>query len=63
MGTVSKFKYDFGLDIFVMRDFWATEAALTVAMLAYNLMSVSRQAVIRKRHIRRYQPFNKRYKG
>jgi hypothetical protein len=33
----------------VMRDFWATEAALGFAMLAYNLMSLFRQAVLRTR--------------
>ncbi len=32
-----------------MRNFWATEAALSVVMLAYNLMSVFRQAVIRQK--------------
>ena len=33
-----------------MRDFWATEAALGFAMLAYNLMSLFRQAVLRSRN-------------
>ena len=37
-------KADFGLDSFVLRDFWATEATLGVSMLAYNLMSVFRWA-------------------
>lgn len=46
---IKELKYDFGLDSFVMRDFWATEAALSVVMLAYNLMSVFRQAVIRQK--------------
>ncbi len=32
-----------------MRNFWATKAALSVVMLAYNLMSVFRQAVIRQK--------------
>lgn len=30
-----------------MRDFWATEACLNMAMLAYNLMSLFRQAALR----------------
>ncbi|NBS75437.1 MAG: hypothetical protein EBS66_18425, partial [Betaproteobacteria bacterium] len=30
-------------------NFWATETALSVVMLAYNLMSVFRQAVIRQK--------------
>lgn len=42
-------KADFGLDAFNMRDFWATEAALGFAMLAYNVTSLFRQAVLRSR--------------
>ena len=41
-------KADFGLEAFNLRDFWATEAALGFTMLAYNLMSLFRQAVLRK---------------
>lgn len=33
---------DFGLDAFNMRDFWATEATLGLAMLAYNPMALFR---------------------
>ena len=43
---IKELKADFGLDAFNMRDFWATEAALDFAMLAYNLMSLFRQAVL-----------------
>ena len=32
-----------------MQEFWATEAALSFAMLAYNLMSLFRQTVMRTR--------------
>ena len=46
---IKELKYDFGLDSFVMRNFWATEAALSVVMLAYNLMSLFRQAFIRRK--------------
>lgn len=46
---IKELKADFGLDAFNMRDFWATEAALGFAMLAYNLMSLLRQAVLRCR--------------
>jgi hypothetical protein len=46
---IKELKADFGLDAFNMRDFWATEAALGMAMLAYNLMSLFRQAVMRTR--------------
>ncbi len=45
---IKELKADFGLDSFVLRDFWATEAALGVAMLAYNLMSMFRHAVMRQ---------------
>jgi len=45
---IKELKADFGLDSFVLRDFWATEAALGVTMLAYNLMSVFRHAVMRQ---------------
>ncbi len=30
-----------------MRDFWATEAALNTVMLAYNLMSLLRQVLLK----------------
>lgn len=46
---IKELKADFGLDAFNMRDFFATEAALGFAMLAYNLMSLFRQAVLRSR--------------
>jgi hypothetical protein len=46
-----KFKYDFGMDSFLIRNFWATEAALSVVMLAYNFMSVFGQAVIRQKSL------------
>lgn len=46
---IKELKNDFGLDAFNMNDFWATEAALGFTMLAYNLMSLFRQAVMRNR--------------
>ena len=45
---IKELKADFGLASFVLRDFWATEAALGVCMLAYNLMSIFRHAVMRQ---------------
>ena len=42
-------KGDFGLRSFVLRDFRATEAALGVCMLSYNLMSVFRHTVMRQK--------------
>lgn len=46
---IKELKADFGMDSFVLRDFWATEAALSMEMLAYNLMSVFRHAVLRQK--------------
>lgn len=46
---IKKLQADFGLDAGNMYGFWATEAALSFAMLADNLMSLFRQAVLRSR--------------
>lgn len=46
---IKELKADFGLGSFCLRDFWATEAALGVTMLSYNLMSVFRHAVMRQK--------------
>lgn len=45
-------RYDFGADSFNMQDFWATEAALNTVMLAYNLMSLFRQVLLRSEVVR-----------
>ncbi len=44
---IKELKYDFGLDSFNMNNFYATEAALSFAMIAYNLMSLFRQFVMK----------------
>lgn len=44
---IKELKYDFGADSFNLKDFWATEAALLTVMLAYNLMSLFRQGILR----------------
>jgi IS4 transposase len=44
---IKELKYDFGADSFNMKDFWATEAALNTVMLAYNLMSLFRQVLVK----------------
>lgn len=44
---IKELKADFGLDSFNLSDFYATEAALGFAMLAYNLISLFRQVVMR----------------
>lgn len=46
---IKELKADFGLGSFALRDFWATEVALGVTMLSYNLMSVFRHAVMRQK--------------
>ena len=43
---IKEVKYDFGFESFNCKDFWATEAMLGFVMLAYNLMSLFRQAVM-----------------
>lgn len=40
---IKALKYDFGTDSFCLNDFWATEACLSIALLAYKLMSLFRQ--------------------
>ena len=44
---IKELKYDFGLDSFCMDKFWATEAAFRTIMVAYNLMSLFRQIVLK----------------
>lgn len=43
---IKEIKYDFGAESFNTKSFWATEATLNFVMLAYNLMSLFRQAVL-----------------
>lgn len=42
---IKELKYDFGFDSFNLRQFWGTEAAMLVAMMGYNLMSLFRQFI------------------
>jgi len=46
---IKELKYDFGFDSFNLKDFYATEAALTFVMLAYNLMSIFRMFVLQEK--------------
>ena len=46
---IKELKYDFGLDSFCMDKFWATEAAFRSIMIAYNLMSLFRQVVLKSK--------------
>lgn len=44
---IAELKYDFGINGFCLDSFYATEAAFRAVMLAYNLMSVFRQALLK----------------
>lgn len=46
---IKELKYDFGFDSFNLKDFYATEAALTFAMIAYNLMSIFRTFLLQEK--------------
>ncbi len=59
---IKELKYDFGAASFNLRGFWATEASLSTVMMAYNLMSLLRKALLKTlpRHMMktlRYQLF------
>lgn len=45
---IKELKYDFAAGSLNLRDFWATEAALHTVMLAYNLMSLFRQVLLKQ---------------
>lgn len=49
---IKALKEDFGLNSFVMKDYWATEVALTLAMLTANQASLFRKTCphLRKNH-------------
>lgn len=46
---IKELKYDFGFDSFNLKSFYATEASLMFAMIAYNLMSLFRTFVIQEK--------------
>lgn len=43
---IKELKYDFGADSFNIKNFSPSEATMNFVMLAYNLMSLFRQAVL-----------------
>jgi hypothetical protein len=49
---IKELKYDFAADSFNMQNFWATEAVLNTVMLAYNLMSLIRQVLLKTSAVR-----------
>lgn len=46
---IKELKYDFGFDSFNLQSFFATEAALTFAMIAYNLMALFRTFILQEK--------------
>ena len=46
---IKELKYDFGFDSFNLKDFYATEAALTFVMIAYNLMALFRTFILQEK--------------
>lgn len=50
---IKELKYDFGFESFSLRGFYATEAALTFAMIAFNLMSLFKMFILQESSQRR----------
>jgi hypothetical protein len=46
---IEELKYDFAIDGFCMKKFWATEASFRMVMIAYNMMSLFRQMVLQEK--------------
>jgi hypothetical protein len=44
---IEELKYDFGMNGFCLQEFYATEAAFRSVMLAYNLISLFRQVILK----------------
>src|SRR5690606_14204814 len=57
---IKELKYDFGFDSFNLKGFYATEAALTFAMIAYNLMSLFRQFILQEKTQKRLSTLRSR---
>ena len=61
---IKELKYDFGADAFNMKAFNATEAALNTVMIAYNLMSLFKQVLVKstRHHKGKPKPVNQTLK-
>lgn len=53
---IKELKYDFAADSFNMKNFWGTEAAMNTVMLAFNLMSLMRQALMKHADVQHSKP-------
>jgi hypothetical protein len=47
---IKELKYDFGIENFCLGEFFATEASFRFIMIAYNLMSLFRQIILREKN-------------
>lgn len=50
---IKELNYDFGLNAFNLKEFYATEAALNFVMIAYNLMNLFRRFIMKEKVQRR----------
>jgi hypothetical protein len=46
---IKEIKYDSGFDSFILKGFYATEAALMFAIIAYNFMSIFRMFALQEK--------------
>lgn len=46
---IKELKYDFGIEGFCLKKFYATEAAFRMVLIGYNLISLFRQAILKER--------------
>jgi len=60
---IKELKYDFGFGGLSVKGFYGTEAALSMAIMAYNLMSLFRQVVIRQKQQQRLSTLRYRMFG
>ncbi|MBU1656820.1 MAG: transposase [Candidatus Omnitrophica bacterium] len=45
---IKELKYDFGMNGFCLNKFYGTEAAFRMVLIAYNLLSLFRQVILKK---------------
>ena len=56
---IKELNYDFAADRFCLKDFFASEACLNTVMLAYNVMSLFRQAALKASTTEATEPHGK----
>ena len=50
---IKELKYDYGIDGYALQGFYAMESAFRFVMLAYNLMVIFKQSLIKSKHSHR----------